>query len=278
MSENPAPVVPALTRNIPTQHKGTQTDPEKKKATRGIHVQTEQVLRVVNPEVTEIPKKDKPLIRKMPANKYENAVPPKRTQEKETLEPVVATSKEEKVSLAEIKADKIDGDLNGYIIPHKKPGQVDVKENIEDNNENEEADKEQDQMNKESDEKPQQIDEGEGSAEQDQAKDTDDPVNADTPELREKHLLSKRCMEMVQEFFSRNQICPNLYQKIKVMCCHLCLTAVILNPKMMIMIHLQVATKQCSAKYAQVYIYLIALCNNLFLLNQVIDLLDSLRS
>ena len=41
-------------------------------------------------------------------------------------------------------------------------------------------------MNKESDEKPQQIDEGEGNAEQDQVKDIEDPVNADTPEMREK--------------------------------------------------------------------------------------------
>ena len=99
------------------------------------------MLRVVNPEVTQIAKKHKPIIRKMPANKYESAVPLKHTQEKETVESVVATNKEEKVSLAEIKVGKIDGDLNGYITPHKKPGQVNVKENIEDNNENEEADK-----------------------------------------------------------------------------------------------------------------------------------------
>ena len=122
----------------------------------------------------------------MPANKYESAVPLKHIQEKETVESVVATNEEETVSVTEIKVGKMDDELNGYIIPHKKPGQVDVKENIEDNNENEEADKEQDQMNKESDENPQQIDEGEGNVEQDQVKDTDDPVNTDAPEMREK--------------------------------------------------------------------------------------------
>ena len=41
-------------------------------------------------------------------------------------------------------------------------------------------------MDKGSNEKPKQMDEEEGNVEQDQAKDTEDPANADTPEMREK--------------------------------------------------------------------------------------------
>ena len=186
MSKNPAAVVPVTTRIIPTQSKGTQTEPEKKKATRGIHVQTEQVLKVVNPEVTQLPKKHKPIIRKMPANKYESAVPQEHTQEEETHESVAATNKEEKVYHTEIKVGEVDDDRNGYITPQKTPDQADVKENIEDNKENEEQNKKQNQMDKGSNEKPKQMDEGEGNVEQDQAKDTEDPANADTPEMCEK--------------------------------------------------------------------------------------------
>ena len=121
MSKNPAAVVPVTTRIIPARSKGTQTEPEKKKATRGIHVQTEQVLKVINPEVTQLPKKHKPIIRKMPANKYESAVPQEHTQEEETHESVAATNKEEKVCHTEVKVGEVDDDRNGYITPQKPP-------------------------------------------------------------------------------------------------------------------------------------------------------------
>ena len=142
--------------------------------------------RVVNPHVTQLPKKYTPLIRKMPASRYESAIPLKHTQEEETPRSVAVTNEEEKVN-------HTDDDRSGNITPKKTSVQrgrketdletTDVKEKIEANNENVEEAKGQ---NHQENEKPQRIDEEEGFAEKDQVKDIDNLVKPDTLELHEK--------------------------------------------------------------------------------------------